>query len=133
MWEIRMKRQTNENGNKPVQNRGDIEGKVVPTNVRLNCKTTFPVETPPLKEQQGTFYKIFRKFLFKKEQKSVGECSALLTQRGCRGIEDLGVDGRGGRNSEIIQSRLFSTIFILKSIFISTKVFTSSVRTHFSK
>ena len=62
-----MKRQTNENGNKPVQNRGDIEGKVVPTNVRLNCKTTFPVETPPLKEQ---YNKEFRKFLFKKEQKN---------------------------------------------------------------
>ena len=69
MWEIRMKRQTNENGNKPVQNRGDIEGKVVPTNVRLNCKTTFPVETPPLKEQ---YNKIFRKFLFKRSKKVLG-------------------------------------------------------------
>ena len=58
-----MKRQTNENGNKPVQNRGDIEGKVVPTNVRLNCKTTFPVETPPLKEQYNTFERTTRNIL----------------------------------------------------------------------
>ena len=74
MWEIRKKRQTNENGNKPVQNRGDIEGKVVPTNVRLNCKTTFPVETPPLKEQYNKehFTRYLESFSSKRSKKVLG-------------------------------------------------------------